>query len=118
MKKDLRIGLIIIGVVIVAGLLAVVKNQQASAPQSILFYSNYCPHCKIVEEYINNNNIKNKITFQELEVADNEANSRILFNKAKICKLDTKTLGVPLFFDGKTCLMGDENIIKYFDTIK
>jgi glutaredoxin-related protein len=116
MKKNLRIGLIIAGLIIVAGLLATVKSKQASLPESILFYSNYCPHCKNVEKYVNDNNIKSRVTFKELEVADNQDNAQVLLSKTKKCNLDTSNLGVPMYFDGEKCLVGDEEIIKYFET--
>ena len=38
-------------------------------PKMILFFSNSCPHCKIVEQYISDNNIDAKIKFQKLEVS-------------------------------------------------
>lgn len=118
MKKSLRIGLIIAGLIIVSGLIAVVKTKQTKAPELILFYSNYCPHCKNVEKYISDNDLKNKITFTELEVADNQANAQILVSQAKKCGLDTNGIGVPLFYDGTNCLIGDTNIINYFATKK
>jgi glutaredoxin len=116
MKKNLRIGLVIISVIVIAGLLALVKTKQTKSPESILFYSNYCPHCKNVEKYVNDNNIKSKVTFTELEVADNQDNAQVLLSKAKKCNLDTSNLGVPMYFDGEKCLVGDEEIIKYFET--
>jgi glutaredoxin len=116
MKKNLRIGLVIISVIVIAGFLALVKTKQTKSPESILFYSNYCPHCKNVEKYVNDNNIKSKVTFTELEVADNPDNAQVLLSKAKKCNLDTSNLGVPMYFDGEKCLEGDEEIIKYFGT--
>jgi glutaredoxin-related protein len=116
MKKNLRIGLVIISLIVVASLLALAKSKQVKSPESILFYSNYCPHCKNVEKYVNDNNVKSKVTFTELEVADNADNAQVLFNKAKKCNLDTNNLGVPMYFDGEKCLVGDEEIIKYFET--
>ncbi len=85
----------------------------------ILFYSDSCPHCQNVETYINENGIKNKIKFEEKEVAQNQTNATLLERKAKECGLDTaQSLGVPFFFDGQECLMGDEPIINYFKALK
>lgn len=85
----------------------------------ILFYSDSCPHCQNVETYINENGVKDKIKFEEKEVSQNQANAALLEHKARQCNLDTtQGLGVPFFFTGKDCLMGDEPIINYFKTLK
>lgn len=85
----------------------------------ILFYSDSCPHCQNVETYINENGVKDKIKFEEKEVSQNQANAALLERKAKECGLDTaQGLGVPFFFTGKDCLMGDEPIINYFKALK
>lgn len=110
MKKSLRISLLIIGLVIISVGFAIIKSRPA---KQILFYSNYCPHCKNVEKYINDNNIKQKVTFEELEVADDKANANILTAKAIKCGIDPNNIGVPLFYDGKQCFVGDQDIINY-----
>jgi len=84
----------------------------------ILFYSDSCSHCRNVEAYINTNGIKNKIKFEEKEVSQNQANATLLERRARQCRLDmTQGVGVPFFFDGDKCLMGDEPIIDYFKTL-
>ena len=84
-------------------------------PKMILFFSNSCPHCKIVEQYISDNNIDAKIKFQKLEVSQDPANAALLEKKARQCGLDvSQGLGVPLFFDGSKCLLGDKDITDYF----
>jgi glutaredoxin len=113
MKKSLKIGLLVTGLIIVSLGLAFIKSRPA---KQILFYSNYCPHCKNVEKYINDNNIKQKFTFDELEVADDAANANILTAKAIKCGIDPNNIGVPMFFDGKQCLVGDQDIINYLSS--
>jgi glutaredoxin len=89
------------------------------SPEMVLFYSDSCPHCKNVEAYINENDLKNKIKFAEKEVSNNQANAALLERKARQCSLDmTQGIGVPFFFDGKSCLIGDAPIIDYFQTLK
>jgi len=34
--------------------------------------------------------------------------------KAKICELPTDSIGVPFLWDGKDCLIGDQDIINFF----
>jgi glutaredoxin len=98
-------------------ILAIVRAK--SQVNMILFYSDSCPHCKNVEAYINENGISDKIKFDQKEVSQNQANATLMERKANDCGLDTtQGLGVPFFFNGQECLMGDEPIINYFKTLK
>ena len=90
------------------------SNRQALKPQSILFYGDGCPHCEIVDTFIKENGIQDKMAFQKLEVFNNPGNASILSEKAAICGLDTKNIGVPFFWDGSKCYTGDEPIIAFF----
>ena len=86
----------------------------ARRPKMILFYSNTCPHCQIVAEFIKTNNIQDKLRFRELEVSSSPNNQSLLMAKAKSCGLDTgQGLSVPFFFDGRNCLIGDTDIINW-----
>lgn len=88
------------------------KNQKAS--EIILFYGQGCPHCAIVEEYIKENNIQDKISFVQKEVYYNQNNAKELEAKAKACGLPLNLIGVPFLWDGKNCLVGDQDIINFF----
>jgi glutaredoxin len=88
------------------------ENQQSS--QIILFYGDGCPHCAIVEKYIEENNIKNKISFTQKEVYYNQNNAKELQTKAKICGLPANSIGVPFLWDGSKCIIGDQPIIDFF----
>jgi len=83
----------------------------------ILFYGDGCPHCKIVEEFIENNNIKNKISFAQKEVYNNKKNADELVGKAKICGIPTDSIGVPFLWDGTKCLVGDQDIVDFFKSL-
>jgi glutaredoxin len=91
-----------------------VVEEGQSVDQIILFYGDGCPHCAIVEDYIKNNNIKEKLSFEEKEVYYNQNNAKELEAKAKICGLPTGSIGVPFLWDGSKCFIGDEDIIKFF----
>jgi len=113
--------LIIIFIVLVAlGLIwalgqSTKKSNSENTP--ILFYGETCSHCKIVDQYLADNNVRARIKFQELEVFNNKANAALLAKKAKSCGLDTtQGLGVPFLFDGQNCLSGSEEIINFFKT--
>ena len=91
---------------------ATAENQPAN--QIILFYGDGCPHCAIVEEYIKENNINDKISFAQKEVYYNQNNAKELEVKAKTCGLPTDSIGVPFLWDGSKCLVGDQDIIEFF----
>ncbi|MEK7658686.1 MAG: hypothetical protein AAB352_02355 [Patescibacteria group bacterium] len=86
----------------------------ASPEGIILFYGEGCPHCKIVDDYIKANNIKDKVKFIELEVFNNKNNANILLAKAKTCNIDQSQIGVPFLWDGSKCLLGDQDVINFF----
>ena len=91
-----------------------VAKEGQSADQVILFYGDGCPHCAIVEEYIKENSIGDKISFAQKEVYYNQNNAKELEAKAKICGLPTDSIGVPFLWDGEDCLIGDQDIINFF----
>lgn len=92
------------------------KNKENES-SIILFYGDTCPHCKIVDDYIKENNVEEKINFVQKEVYRSKANSLEMRQKAEICGLKTDSIGVPFLFDGENgakCLIGDRDIIDYF----
>jgi glutaredoxin len=91
------------------------ENQQPKETQIILFYGIGCPHCAIVEDYIKNNNIKERLSFEEKEVYYNRKNADDLAAKAKICGIPTDYIGVPFLWDGSKCYIGDQDIIDFFN---
>ena len=115
MKKSVKLTILIIALLFIGSLMAILIKKQ---PVQILFYSDSCPHCKIVEQYIKDNNVKNYLVFDELEVSANPANAQLLVKEAASCGLPTEGLVVPFFFDGTNCFVGDQEIIKYFESKK
>jgi len=78
---------------------------------NVLYYGITCPHCKIVEEFMANNNITQKIQIELKEVYKNETNSKELVNVAKSLDMNTDQIGVPfLYYEGKAYI-GDVDII-------
>ena len=118
MKKNKTLYIIsgVAGVLVILALLGRLTNKPAQ-PELILFYGDTCPHCKNVDDFISANGVRDKLKFQELEVYNNRANAQLLTFTAKKCNLDTVAgVGVPLFYDGATCLQGDQPIIDYFQS--
>lgn len=96
------------------------KSPTAIAPTTplpsgiVLYYGDTCPHCKVVSQFIEENKIKDKVTFEEKEVYNNPANSKELADVAKICGLDINAIGVPFLWDGQNCHLGLDEAINFF----
>ncbi|HFC76619.1 MAG TPA: hypothetical protein ENJ27_00070 [Candidatus Moranbacteria bacterium] len=80
----------------------------------IYYYGKECPHCEKVAEFLDKNDIYNKVDFAKKEVWHNKSNGKELMSAAQKCGIDPKNVGVPfLFADGK-CFIGDADVIAYF----
>jgi len=118
-----KVPIIIIGSVVAIGILFFALTQffpnvpkPAPLPEGIiLFYGEDCPHCKLVDEFVKENKVKEKIIFSELEVYYNKENAKLLVSAAQKCGEDiSQGIGVPFLYDGKNCFIGDVNIIDFF----
>ena len=90
------------------------KSDDAIA---ILFYGYTCPHCKTVNDWLEKNNVKDKVKFDHLEVYKNKDNNNLLTDKAKSCGLDENQIGVPFLYDieKNECMSGSDKIIEFFE---
>jgi glutaredoxin len=105
----------VIAIIIAIVLIVSTKNPapETKSEQGILFYSDTCPHCKNVEKFIDENNVKAKVDFVSKEVSTNEDNGLDLMSKGQKCKLAEQNIGaVPLYWDNGTCTVGDAPIIE------
>jgi glutaredoxin len=121
MKKKTIISMVLFVVVLIFSIIILVKNESQKINNSlvndssniVLFYGEGCPHCLIVEDYINKNNVLDKIAITQKEVYSNDLNARELKEKAGFCKLATNSIGVPFLWDGSNCYIGDVEIINF-----
>ncbi len=81
----------------------------------ILFYGATCPHCKELEEYIEDNKIEERMNINKKEVYYNEENADLLKEKASECDLDLNRIGVPFLFAGGKCYIGSEEAKSFFE---
>jgi glutaredoxin len=114
MRKIILGGFLFLGMFVFSGC----GNQPATVADDsaiILFYGEECPHCKVVEKYVADNNIKAKVTFSEREVNHDKANANLMVEKQRSCKLDGKSVGaVPFLFTAEKCYLGQDEIINFF----
>ena len=90
------------------------KVETQAENQIIFFYGDGCPHCAIVEEYLKENKVAEKVAFSQKEVYYNRNNANELEEKAKICGMPTDSIGVPFLWNGEKCLVGDVDIVEFF----
>lgn len=117
-KLFITIGVIIL---ILAGILAAIYFTGGFKPKTvpnangiILFYGDGCPHCALLDKWITDNGVEEKIDFAKLEVYNNQANQKLLVEKATACGIATDSIGVPFLWTGTECLVGDEPIEQFF----
>lgn len=79
----------------------------------ILYYGDSCPHCKIVEQYINENRILKRYDIIQKEVFQDLNNAKELGEYAFGCGIKTD-VGVPFLYYKSKCFMGDQDIINFF----
>jgi len=81
----------------------------------VLYFGVTCPHCKEVDEFIEENDIAEKVSFSQKEVYKNTNNADEAIEKAAICGIAKDKLGVPFLFDGDKCYVGKDRIIDFFN---
>jgi glutaredoxin len=115
MKNKIIIAIVIIIVLAGAAFLVFKKNTPSPTIEGmILFYRDGCEYCENVDKYVQDNKVEEKINFQRLEVSKNSGNAQVLVQKAQACGLPTDQIGVPFFWDGSKCIVGDQDIIAFF----
>jgi hypothetical protein len=126
MSKKILISSVVFLVLVILGGIVVYKKENPTIQnlgtknEIILYYGDGCPHCLKVDEFIKDNKIEEKISFVRKEVFLDQNNSLDLAEKAKICGLDTKSVGVPFLWEQEAtstkCIIGDVDVINFFKT--
>ncbi|MDD3862097.1 MAG: hypothetical protein PHP74_04405 [Candidatus Gracilibacteria bacterium] len=78
----------------------------------MLFIGDGCPHCKTVENYIEENNLMGKLPIKIYEVWTNTENQPLFLQKAQ--EVGYNGQGVPFMVDGNHYEVGSYPIISYF----
>jgi glutaredoxin len=121
--SKLPIIVLIATIIIVVGGVFLLSKPETKIPDEPLpttlqyFWSETCPHCKNVANFIDNWDKKDKLVLDKREISDTK-NALLLTKRAEYCKLPTNSVGVPFLFtpDGK-CITGDQPIIDYFKSL-
>lgn len=78
------------------------------------YYGEECPHCKDVAAFLEENKIAEKVSFEKKEVWHNRSNATEMDEKAGICGLEKKSVGVPFLFAEGKCYVGTPEVEGYF----
>ncbi len=82
-----------------------------------LFWGVGCPHCKDVEEYMEDEGIDEILDIELKEIYNDQDNASLFLDKVNECGLPQNRAGVPmLYFDG-TCWMGKYEAIAGLESI-
>ena len=91
------------------------RSSGGGLPQGMtLYYGDGCPHCALVEAFVKDNQVEEKVSFTRKEVYNNKRNAREMASFARMCGLPTDSIGVPFLWTGTSCLTGDKDIIAFF----
>lgn len=82
------------------------------------FYSDTCPHCANVAEFLETWEGIDKINIEKKEVSNDRANTLELANAADSCSIPPNQVGVPfLYTPERECIVGDTPIIDFFKSL-
>lgn len=114
---------VILAAVIIFGVYKLTSNPSTSQsnlenPDLVLYWGVGCPHCEVVKEYLEKNNISEKLKIDQKEIYYNKNNQKELGETVRINCPDVaggQGIGIPLLFNpkDKTCFVGDQPIIDY-----
>ncbi len=80
----------------------------------IFYYSQTCPHCVETEEWMQNNQVEEKLKIIKKEVSLDQVKALELTAAAEKCGFNTDSVEVPfLLTPDKKCLVGTTEIIDY-----
>lgn len=82
----------------------------------VYYYGEGCPHCKVINEFLESNKIAEKVNFTKKEVWNDRKNAAELNRRAKTCNVQPEGMGVPFVYggDGK-CYIGEPDVKKFFN---
>lgn len=78
------------------------------------FYGNTCPHCKIVEDFLSEEKVDDKIQFSRKEIYNSAQNKAEFDQAVKLCQLNPSQVGVPFLYAKGDCFFGSPDVIEYF----
>ncbi len=87
-------------------------NPNASV---VYYYGDGCPHCETVQNFLQENAITFGEDLAKKEVWKNTTNQKEMLDRARVCGLDEKSVGVPFLFADEKCFIGEPDVRGYFE---
>ena len=119
MTKKTKVILVCLLVVVGITLFLNRTKLPSSDAGIVIFYSDSCPHCVNVENFLEENNVLEKVAYTRKSVDNNQKNIEELISKDRSCGLKegNQNFGaIPLLWEKETnkCFVGDEDVINFF----
>lgn len=111
------IVLILIGGLVYWGLQDTRSTLEATSDDGasiVYYYGAECPHCKDVQDFIDQNGIAEKVHFVKKETWHNPKNASEMEARAKVCGVQPEGMGVPFVFSEGKCMIGTPDAIAFF----
>lgn len=128
--RNIFLGIGVVALIFVGGIFLFSKGENqkqtqesASLPtlsqdQYEYYWGNGCPHCKVVQDFLDSWGDLDKIQLEKYETWYNRDNANRLIQRASSCGIPQSETAVPfLFTPSNECIIGDTPIINYFESL-
>lgn len=93
-----------------------VSAQETSKINDLVFYlDDNCAACVSIQKYLEKNEVKNKVGFQERNIGKDEIAAEQMAEDAMHCNIEEELFAVPFLRAKDICYVGETAIIKFFD---
>jgi len=82
--------------------------------KTILFYGDTCPHCKVLEQFLDENKINERMTIEKREVYKDAGNAKLMMEAVTRCSLSPNNVGVPFLWTENKCFVGGDETTNFF----
>lgn len=80
----------------------------------VYYYGESCPYCKVIDEFLTEHNVAEKVSFEKKEVWSNKANASEMGRRARVCDIRSESLGVPFVYAAGKCFVGEPDVRRFF----
>lgn len=119
------VAILAVALVLVAGFVYFGLKDEGGQPKTtadnsaaiVYYWGDGCPHCKIVSDFLEANNVADTVSFEKKEVWSDKQNAKEMSRQAEACGIKPEGMGVPFLYggDGK-CYVGQVDVINFFKT--
>ncbi|NMD00466.1 MAG: cytochrome c biogenesis protein, partial [Bacteroidales bacterium] len=114
MKNIFKKVFIVITLVVICIVFGFTTTKAQETVKIYFFYGTGCPHCAVVEEYFQKNQLFDKYPIEKKDVYANHDDAEFFTSKMDELEIPVNSRGVPAVIIGKKILIGDSPIIDNF----